>query len=271
MPSTPKILFKYVGSKEHHFEILQNLEIRFSQPSASNDPLDCIPAVVAPADMVKFIDAIAARNSRRLLGLSASQIRDAKNAMVAEYQAAPDALVERYSTALKDKINGLGILSLASKRNNMALWAHYSENHEGFVIEFNSNCDPFFKRSRDRSGEGEVSKVIYSQSRVEVSCDNIKLPPNLLFKKRNDWEYEKEWRVIRRLANCDSHTADQTVHLCRINPAAILRINIGHAASTETVQEILKVTSAGTRLAHVTVFQCQIDSSQEGLSFGQLQ
>jgi hypothetical protein len=43
MPAPPQYLYKYVGTGDHHFAVVENLEIRFTQPSALNDPLDCQP------------------------------------------------------------------------------------------------------------------------------------------------------------------------------------------------------------------------------------
>ncbi len=64
-----------------------------------------------------------------------------------------------------------GILSLSETHNNALMWAHYCQNHSGYVIEFDAE-NVFFKQSEKNVYSVDlVSKVNYSDVRPKPSFD----------------------------------------------------------------------------------------------------
>ena len=86
-----------------------------------------------------------------------------------------------------------GVLSLTTDSANILMWAHYADNHRGFVFEFDTN-DEFF------SG---IDAVIYSEERLYFDGikDSKKHKSSLLYRnifhKSNHWSYENEWRLFK--------------------------------------------------------------------------
>jgi len=263
-------VFKYLGAQPNHLDVLRNLKIRFSQPSALNDPLDCIPSISPPSSLSKFLDRVLEKSQRALTEISEEQFREAKQSVLGMYSEHPSILVDKNAEYFREKLEEIGVLSLGDRRNNMALWAHYAEEHRGFVVEFNSGYTPFIKKEGDINEEGVLRKVLYRETRAEFSLDCQELPPDLLHIKRRDWEYEGEIRMVRRLINCDSVIRETGVHLWDLDPRAVVRIDIGHAASEELIEELKRIIWPNSPLEHVELYQCHLDSSPDGIKYERL-
>ena len=273
-PTPPAVLYKYVGCAPHHLSILQRLQIRFTQPDDLNDPFDCVPGVVPPADMAKFVGDTIARNRAIMLasGRTERHIEIAREAMTREYTKDPDALVARCTTIIRRNLNSLGVLSLALRNDNMPLWAHYSANHGGFAVGLRTDGGPLTQRSTDVATEGELRPVIYQANRVIVPCDPLVLTPDVLFIKGSQWSYEEEWRVVRRLASCDQAlSAPSGVHLCNVEPRTVVRVDVGRNAADTTIDAVIAATAPGTPLQHVDVYRARLDAGGAALGFELLQ
>jgi hypothetical protein len=272
---TPTCLYKYVGCETHHFGILSNLSIRFTQPDDFNDPFDCIPGVLPPKDIAAFVDATLARNAATIAQhYSPAAAQQARATMIAQYTSDPDALVARCFEAVRRNLNTLGILALADRNDSLPMWAHYADNHRGIVLGLKPSASPLCKRPGEAIGEGELKPVIYQSHRLMVHCDPLVIPPDALFIKGVLWSYESEWRVVRRLAGCD-RTVPTTgtpprVYLCNIDPAGVGRIDVGANASSTTVAAVKAATAPGTPLAHVPCFRAQFDAGRTRMHFSPL-
>jgi hypothetical protein len=105
---------------------------------------------------------------------------------------------ERFNTAIKQ---GYKICSFSERVNSMLMWSHYSDNHTGFVMEYNfpelgvsdvrSRCmwpvlyddnlfdaSAFFNEQREFGASNNLFGIISS------------------IHKAKDWSYEHEWRLI---------------------------------------------------------------------------
>ncbi len=272
-PGLPPILYKYVGAKPHHLAILRDLRIRFTQPDELNDPFDCIPGITPPRDVARFVDDTFARNQAEIQrrGIAPGQVAAARAEMIASYTNNPRDLVRRCFTIVRRNMNELGVLSLSTRNDNMALWAHYAETHRGFVIGLRTSGEPLMKRPGEVAGEGEVLRVVYDAGRPIVPCDPLVLPSDLLVRKERPWSYEEEWRVVRRLAACDHSLppppASPNVFLCDVDPATFVRVDIGMDAERATIDAIRAAAAPGSRLHHVEVFQAQMDAGRTRIEF----
>lgn len=74
-----------------------------------------------------------------------------KNLIPALFTIRGDAAGVNYSTKIRDSWQEkFGVLSLSQVSDNITMWGHYSKDHSGFVIEFNTQ-DQFFNCKRKRS------------------------------------------------------------------------------------------------------------------------
>ncbi len=269
----PDILYKYVGCEVHHLHILSELHIRFTQPDDLNDPFDFIPALLPPVDVEQFVDDTIARNRAaiNLAGLNPEQIYSARDILISSYTQNPDELLKRFTQIVKENFNELGVLSLAARNDNLPMWAHYANNHSGFVIGFRTDCSPLAKRSTDQITEGELRPVIYRVGRVSSPCDPFTLDPDILFIKLDDWSYEEEWRIVRRLSSCDRVLNDLAgeprYYQCKIDPSAIVQINIGMNMAPAIRNQLIALTAPGTPLENVMLFQSELTPGGGSIRF----
>lgn len=259
----PRRLFKYVGTAEHHFAILENLEIRFSQPSALNDPRDCRPNVTAPENIADAVEQMLQRNLERCSRpLTSAQINRARQELIRSYTYNIDQRISESAEILRSTMDILGILSLTDVADNVVMWAHYAENHRGFVIEFDTQYSPLIQQSGESGWEGRPVPVIYRESRVQVPCDSasLELPDDVVLVKTSAWQYEREWRVVRNreLANRTVSYGGIDVSLFSIDPQAISAVYVGSEASTQTENRLRYIFATNPDLQHVQVARATI-------------
>ena len=135
-PASP--LYKYVdiaGLKR----ILQG-SIRFTQPSAFNDPFELLPEVVVPNDAVE-----------RQLSISFDVDAQRRQPPPGELDAVPDGCQpsDAMSRDIIQQLNGLiGILCLSRVNDSLLMWSHYADQYAGAVVEFDGGHD-FFRNQVD--------------------------------------------------------------------------------------------------------------------------
>jgi hypothetical protein len=93
-----------------------------------------------------------------------------------------------------------GILSLCESYYSLPMWAHYAANGNGYVVEY-EGMDELFKG--DHTGSlNMLTKVSYHDVPPGLSFDPSS-QNNVFFCKFQDWSYEREWRVVKALADCE--------------------------------------------------------------------
>lgn len=212
-------LFKYI--RPERIDVIRNLEIRFTQPDALNDPFELQPhfdSIVAEADVLTNLPEspidlrpMVMQAYEMLPELKAIPLGFAMRA-VEEFMATDDA---RQATAeglrifLESMRDGaapirqaihrafnenVGILSLSEISDNELMWAHYADRHTGLVLCFDEQ-HPFFNRRRTENDEFYfIRKVRYSDE-PPVSLATID-GDALLITKGTKWSYEREWRML---------------------------------------------------------------------------
>lgn len=220
----PRTLYKYVTVDR--VDIFHHSMIRFTQPSALNDPFELCPLIesLLPDEMVGDIlepNFQLLEEALRSLYRSkpeAFNSRLSEDEVVEIVRINPDfqrqiyqgfgpqlryflkMLLPNAKSTMKDVMHKkIGILSLSEDNDNILLWSHYADSHRGFTIEFNSQHE-FFDRKRGPKDElYHLRKVRYSNRTNEgkTLCDID--GDELLCSKSLQWQYEKEWRVLCRL------------------------------------------------------------------------
>ena len=102
-----------------------------------------------------------------------------------------------------DPLDEYKICSMTANPNNFAMWTHYAEEHKGICIGF--IIDPDILEKEDIKCE----KIIYAKHLPVI--ENFVYPYDfkindltwadirkLIFYKLNNWEYEDEWRLVKR-------------------------------------------------------------------------
>ncbi|WP_077338511.1 DUF2971 domain-containing protein [Pseudocolwellia agarivorans] len=180
-------LYKYV-SIDNLVRILDG-EIRFTQPSAFNDPFELLPEINLPDGM-----------PNQKLNIKFDVMAPARIPMPYELPHDFESATCNDETARnirKDLDESIGILCLTQNPKSVLMWSHYAEEYSGAMIEFDSKHD-FFEGEieidyRDHRPIKDFSFYVQSEEAVRISELCI---------KSKDWEYEQEVRIVRGLNNC---------------------------------------------------------------------
>ncbi len=138
----PKTLYKYRDwSNKFHRRIITKQEIFFAKPSDFNDPFDSnIPIrwdLMTEEDCykmnLKLINPLLKDKDQKKVEEYARQVTKNKTLWH------PDKLKKETSDQIQKWVNLIGLVSLSSSRDNILMWSHYANNHNGFAIGFDTD------------------------------------------------------------------------------------------------------------------------------------
>ncbi|OTG70638.1 hypothetical protein B9T38_11855 [Acinetobacter sp. ANC 4218] len=122
---------------------------------------------------------------------------------------------------IQKTLNNVAILSLTRTPLNSLMWAHYGEEHKGFVIGYDVET-PFFKSEDSNLIPVHKGNVIYTKTKPFLKastklttnlCNAIdglydkkdhksrELIDHLFLNKDTIWSYEEEVRIVKRVAS----------------------------------------------------------------------
>lgn len=187
MSSPPPLLYKYVTlvGLSH---ILREGTIRFTQPSAFNDPFELLPEIIVPT---------GTPDGEIQLRFDISSTRPIPEAE--EVAESPDGsgssdAISREIVQLLNK--QIGILCLSRMRDSLLMWSHYCDQYAGAVVGFDSTHEFLANQI--------AVEYRTTRPRRHVQTYLAGKPVFLaeLCAKSKQWAYEQEVRVVRRLADC---------------------------------------------------------------------
>lgn len=223
--------------------------IYFSTPSKFNDPFELSAKVnISTSPLLKTLSVKEKEAVERIFRLRP-----------------PEAV----SAEWREKI---GILCLTEDPLNILMWSHYANNHTGICIGFDRDASPF----------NHTKKVIYRGERpkAEFNSDPEKLIDRVLLTKSQHWQYEKEWRVIKRTIETDElnfyhetfktnpdrlEEIAETIEqhggpgMYSFDPSAIRSIFLGARITPENKNSIIQATH--TFAPQAKIFQAELDNN----------
>jgi hypothetical protein len=185
-----KKIFKYCSYDVGEL-IISGQILKFSNPSAFNDPFDCDIELLEfnfddcsqeiRDDMLKVKQKIS-----ETIGTDVSKVID----------NIPKNELERiYRNSQIEKINKSSICCFSTIHNSATMWSHYSDKHMGLCLVFDpSTKEPFHGFGSEEFSEGTVNYDNYSTTNyLKSKKDGFK---KLFLTKSKDWKYEHEYRYI---------------------------------------------------------------------------
>ena len=104
------------------------------------------------------------------------------------------------------KQNNRGVCCLSAEYDNPLLWSHYGDQHNGYCVGYSLSRNP--KPIINEVVYGGVRTVMTSLIAQAVLNDDTdaqkKLIDNILLRKAEPWNYEKEWRILGSIGLQDS-------------------------------------------------------------------
>lgn len=219
----PAVLYKYLAPRPHAFDVIKDMRVRFTQPSALNDPCECTIAV-EPFAHQRFPGppSIAA-------GIMMAELNSP------EFRAQVDA--------------SIGVLALSMEAANPRLWALYAEEARGFCVGFRTSASMFVARGDPEFQATWTVQYHESPPRMPVRpgarIPNRDALPYMLRAKSLAWADEREVRVVRSLArgDLDDRFTDGNgfpVRRLRFAPDDVVEIVFGARSSTWTCQLVAR-------------------------------
>ncbi|HVT19185.1 MAG TPA: DUF2971 domain-containing protein [Thermoanaerobaculia bacterium] len=246
------VLYKYL--KPERIDVLQSRLIAFTPPLLFNDPFEAEP--VFPADAPEAIALY-------------EETRRGRAKLTKEEEAALQAQIDTIQNAHGRKrivweqaVHCVGVLSLTEKKDCPLMWAHYTAQHTGFVIGFDTVHPAWVASGRRNGRPGEPTKVLYSSDRPNPASMNDVTPELIWYTKSCDWAYEDEWRVTRWISravkNVKSATGDM-IPLFEFPPEAVREVILGQRADESFEFMIFDIVTRSP-YENVTVFRAELDS-----------
>ncbi len=226
---------------KHLADTLSRQRVHVSNPSNFNDPWDCYPCFdTTQSDNAEYrarcIEFM--RTNFLLPNLSDSDRRMYERRLHED----PNLFVKTLQTEFRDElrstvVNRWRVYCLTPKADMPLMWSHYSSNHRGICLEFDTS-EPHF---------GRAVKVEYKKTlpAIDISGEaNGEAASRVLITKSPDWYYESEYRILAR----DKSAAEglppdfpiTTDDLLPLNPRALTGIIVGCRADVETITALVK-------------------------------
>jgi len=185
----PRFLYKYRKIDKFTEDIFSRNRLYLPSPLEFNDPFDC--------RIEMSFDATEREQKKRfkeiLKDVRPESSRQERNALVKKLEKTGwiKNVINKAEAITAKMINGLRVLCLSAKNNDLLMWSHYAHNHEGFCLKFDVAKNPGVL--------GNSKPVIYSE---KYPFPNFFKTPTeeitdmVLMTKAKEWKYEEEYRFI---------------------------------------------------------------------------
>jgi hypothetical protein len=308
-------VFKYVTPERT--DVLENQHIRFSQVQYLNDPFEFLPVIsrimdkgdaehmyekylaqgISGAENNKIdIEEISREIPEEIFAMIPPQMLEQISKMTIAQGLAmmpgfhPKNLVPtifslsgaesgvNYSTTIRNSWQDrFGVLSLAQVCDNITMWSHYSKDHSGFVIEFNSENEFFNRRKKPHDPIRCLHEVKYETVRPDIKLYNRELSEDemlnylaekILLTKSIHWAYEQELRIILPLDETAKmiEKENQRIHLHYFESSVIKAVYLGVNASETTHKQLTTILSQ-PRYQHVTLHHGSLNPTHYKIDF----
>ncbi len=277
----PKSLFHYRKCTEYTIDAFRESKIYFNTANYFNDPYDClvycdsnkiytqisnmttspnIEILQKNVNSASFLETRPVQMSKEMAEqildcLKGKDLQPFVNNIPDESWKRLDNLLTYIAKMIFDNYSNyyqmeMPLACLSEKYNNVLMWAHYADNHKGFVIEYDSDT---LKTDCEHCPQGKnylncpdwkevvLLPILYTNQRYDATeyiYDNslIKMFETIGVKdvwklkddfaqykinifKQNSWSYEKEWRLQLYKTNNDKFIKVKPIAIylgCRI-------------------------------------------------------
>jgi hypothetical protein len=207
-------LYKYLEYNDNSLKIITEGTIKFSDPTKFNDPFDCQPCYdpsIAEHIAKTRSDLMNAAADYRGISIEHLMEENPKQRLANVMESG------QYSFEMASSV---GICSLTRDPLNLLMWAHYADDHKGFVVEFNipeESIEPL-------NNPMQLFELLIPQKVLYVPEMPIILPTDNIdeqltkqyLTKGLAWKYESEDRVIDYVRKSGIHKYDQKSILCSV-------------------------------------------------------
>lgn len=256
-----KSIYKYLH-EDRIEDILVKNTLRFTQRKCLNDPFELNPVIkgIKEGSLEKYWSSSDIKKIRKYASLNVKTKEERKainlatdEQLLSFFQNGTYAL-EAYFEMLEKKI---GVLSLTKNRDNLLMWSHYANEHEGFVVEFDKEHTYF---NQNKNTLASLRRVNYNEIRPEIEIDLNENQIEIFLTKSKKWEYEEEFRVFNKLKNADFIKGD--IHLFSFPKDLIKSIYMGVRMEEKNKNIIRKIIKNNSNFAHVKLYDMSLSEKK---------
>ncbi len=228
-------LFKYVSDSPKVVDsIFRECKIRFTQPAGLNDPVEFNPAIRFNSEGNNF-------KRYKFKGDTKPSIHD-----------------WYHTNLIESRINNYGVLSLTDNPFSFEMWCNYANGHRGFLIEFNIHDKAKPTLQLTEKENLKVHKVRYVKDYV-VNIDKLdptgtfipfhRIRDSIFLRKTKHWKYEREYRIVRPLSECEDYQPpvtrtpyrdDKGIYRFPLSLSCIANVIFGVNTSREVKKKIIE-------------------------------
>jgi Protein of unknown function (DUF2971) len=290
--------YKYVVPER--VDVLVNGMIRFTQPTALNDPFELRPYFdtlvsddhlrnvvrgqgvdLTPVLIEVYEKQSAEIKARVSLDTFLAFTRDfyttasGQEALKGGFSLASQSFRAAAPVAQKTVYEGLakhvGVLSLSTDCKCAPMWAHYAAGHTGMVIGFDGN-HPFFHQRRGPDDEfWYLRQVVYeapSAGRALLDLESR----DVLIRKDPSWSYEQEWRMLAPLqfATHRLEAGSEPTHLFEFPSSCVAEVILGARSSNDLCKALEDLVGSDERYKHLRLKRAGVDIVSLGVTIAPL-
>jgi len=265
----PSALYKYVGYCRGA-QILRDLSIRFSQASVLNDVDEFRPlykGFASRAETEETVrDLLLRQHPTEFANLYLEYSIDQADLLIDQMASMSAVYLEE--NAYEKIVKGMyaqwdrdcGLLSLSETLTSKLMWSFYCDGGRGVVIEFASSHAWFNGKTSDNDSFHHLRKVRYVGERepmylLDTKTDATTKDEVVLYTKTSEWEFEKEWRIIRNVTEAKEKAGPdpygKDVLLFDIPPSAIQAVIFGYRTMSENETALREIVRANVNLKHI--------------------
>ena len=254
----PQFLYKYKAFSKNGagvdmaLETLSKGKLWASCPGKFNDPFDCqirLDYSIYFENLPLYIQSIIDDD------ISLDEISQIKKECEYDDDKSVIQFIEQHLKSsgkrnLQEKIDewighhssAAGVISLSEKNDNLLMWAHYADYHQGYCLKlaFNSEftCIKKVIYEEDYPSLIDLSPTFKKEGLEKFGVKTkIAASQNDLFRyKSKDWEYENEWRLIVNIVKGADGKEIPIDARCGLNLAGVI---FGARASEENKQSVI--------------------------------
>src|SRR5258705_4847435 len=290
-------MYKYM-SAEVAPKFTSTLRVRFTQPSALNDPFELRPLIDFEGTAKELHDVVDAKIKEsfstadqalafmeqleatdRKFPKNIVPIRLARTIIAANPELSQKIMseMERHRSdvmaelmtakrweAAWDRIyesfgQSIGIFSLTEDPAHPVMWSHYAGQHFGIVVEFDETHSWFNEKVTPIDELRHLQRVAYIENPHPRTLTQLN-GIDVLYTKNAHWAYEREWRIIRALK--DGVEVSPGIICFDVPPNAIRSIIFGCRTTSTLEHEIRTSVAANSALSHICFNRAKLSGAK---------
>lgn len=238
----PETIYKYRDWNNcNHRRLLLNNELYVPSVYQLNDPFDCL--IKSDYDFLKS-EGLTDRvlnlyyeefgNKIQELGYKREELLNNGSKEIHSVLLDLKMNSDLYSTENRQK--HLGVISFSKLWDNPQMWSHYSNNHTGFCVGFDSKKlkdSDFFLNGGCVQYQSEYPKVNPLDNGPEITS-------KVVYVKSKGWDYESEYRMTKLYGFDRNNDRFEKQKIFSFNDEIIKEVILGLKISDNSRDDILK-------------------------------